>query len=424
MIEKLRDARKDLLTLTLLAALASLCLSAWIAENCRIMKTRAAMLSAAAVIFALLMALLLWSIAKEQKHTPAFRFPLDVIMLTFSVTLFSYFILLLALRFSESEDMAEFIFKGALFFLSYLGFWCYRSTEKKQYFLYAVIYGLSVLASWVLESNAVLIFCSEIMSDITNSAFPPKAVIITIRDFAVPIREAMLLLTIWDNYPRKQDRGSNQQRDMPKAHPAHCDDSTKKRKPRKNWLGDYMAMKEKRLVDLLLILTGGAIALVSCFYLEGDSRWCLVALGCGMILIFLILAIREKPSIPLEAGAPLLDMPPAAKVTEVVLLNEEDQTLAAWPLYGKVSMAIGRDVGENHVDINLSPSAYASTVDVEHAVLNYTGGSWYVEDLGSKNGVSVQSCKDGRKYKLASDQPCKLEAGDIVCIGLARLLIR
>ena len=185
-----------------------------------------------------------------------------------------------------------------------------------------------------------------------------------------------------------------------------------------------MAMKEKRLVDLLLILTGGAIALVSCFYLEGDSRWCLVALGCGMILIFLILAIREKPSIPLEAGAPLLDMPPAAKVTEVVLLNEEDQTLAVWPLYGKVSMAIGRDVGENHVDINLSPSAYASTVDVEHAVLNYTGGSWYVEDLASQNGVSVQSGKDGRKYKLASDQPCKLEAGDIVCIGLARLLIR
>ncbi len=183
-------------------------------------------------------------------------------------------------------------------------------------------------------------------------------------------------------------------------------------------------MEKKRFVDLLLILIGGAIALISYFYLDGDTRWWLVVLGCGMILIFLILAIRERSAIPLQAGAPIFDMPPTAKVTEVLLLNEEDQTLATWPLYGKVSMVIGRDVGENQVDINLMPSTYASTVEVEHAVLNYTGGSWYVEDLGSKNGVSVQSSKDGRKYKLASDQPCKLDAGDIIYIGLARLLIR
>ncbi len=175
---------------------------------------------------------------------------------------------------------------------------------------------------------------------------------------------------------------------------------------------------------MLLILIGGAIALVSYFYLDEEVRWCLIALGCAMILLFLILAVREKPSIPLQAGAPLLDMPPTAKVTEVVLLNEEDQTLATWPLYGKVSMAIGRDVGENQVDINLSSSTYASMVDVEHAVLNYTGGSWYVEDLASQNGVSVQTGQDGRKYKLAPDQPCKLDAGDIIYIGLARLLIR
>ena len=183
-------------------------------------------------------------------------------------------------------------------------------------------------------------------------------------------------------------------------------------------------MKNRRFVDLLLILTGGAIALISYFYLDSYLRWWLVALGCGMILIFLILAIREKPAIPLQAGAPIFDMPPTAKVTEVLLLNEEGQPLTTWPLYGKVSMIIGRDVGENRVDINLMSSTYASMVDVEHAVLNYTGGSWYVEDLGSKNGVSVQSCKDGRKYKLASDQPCKLDAGDIIYIGLARLLIR
>ncbi len=183
-------------------------------------------------------------------------------------------------------------------------------------------------------------------------------------------------------------------------------------------------MKERRLVDLLLILIGGAIALISYFYLEGDIRWWLIAVGCGMVLIFLVSAIREKHRVPLQAGAPILNMPPDSKVTEVLLLNEEDQALATWPLYGKVSMIIGRDVGENQVDINLLSSTYASMVDVVHAVLNYASGSWYVEDLASKNGVSVQSGKDGRKYKLASDQPCKIDAGDIIYIGLARLLIR
>lgn len=183
-------------------------------------------------------------------------------------------------------------------------------------------------------------------------------------------------------------------------------------------------MKRRRLADLLLILTGGAIALISCFYLEGGLRWQLAALGCGMVLVFLVLAICEKPWIPFQAGGPILDRPPAARVTEVLLLNEADQALAAWPLYGKTSMIIGRDVGENQVDINLMSSTYASTVDVEHAVLNYTGGSWYVEDLASQNGVSVQSHKDGRTYKLAPDQPCRLDAGDIIRIGLARLLIR
>jgi len=183
-------------------------------------------------------------------------------------------------------------------------------------------------------------------------------------------------------------------------------------------------MKQRRFIDLLLILTGGAIALVSYFYLDGEVRWWLVVLGCAMILIFLVIAIRERHRAPLQAGAPLLDMLPVARVTEARLLNEEGQTLATWPLYGKVSMVIGRDVGENQVDINLASSTYASMVDVEHAVLNYTGGSWYVEDLASKNGVSVQSSKDGRKYKLAPDQPCKLDTGDIIYIGLARLLIR
>lgn len=183
-------------------------------------------------------------------------------------------------------------------------------------------------------------------------------------------------------------------------------------------------MKLRRVMDLMLVLIGSAIILVSYFYLEGTLRWMMVVVSSILLLIFVICAIRDESRSPLREGAPMRQMPPAAKVTEAVLLNEEDRTLASWTLYGKVSMLIGRDSGENQVDVSLSSSAYASTVDVEHAVLNYTDGTWYVEDLASHNGVSVQSIKDGRKYKLAPFHPCKLDAGDIIHVGLVRLLIR
>ena len=183
-------------------------------------------------------------------------------------------------------------------------------------------------------------------------------------------------------------------------------------------------MKLRRIVDFLLMLVGSAIILVSYFYVDGQLRWIIITVSGTLLLIFLIIAIRDESRVLPRVGAPILHLPPTAKVTEVVLLNEEDQPLATWPLYGKVSMVIGRDVGENQADINLNSSTYASTVDVEHAVLNYTGGTWYVEDLASKNGVSVQTKKDGRKYRLASFQPCKLDSGDIIHVGLVRLLIR
>ena len=108
-------------------------------------------------------------------------------------------------------------------------------------------------------------------------------------------------------------------------------------------------------------------------------------------------------------------------INRLELLNEDDGVTVSWDLYNKTSAVIGKDVRENQVDIDLAASEYASLVDVEHAVLNYADGSWYVEDLGSRNGVSVQKKADGRKYRLSSDQPCKLAPGDIIIIGLSRL---
>ncbi|MFG6368883.1 MAG: FHA domain-containing protein [Lachnospiraceae bacterium] len=114
---------------------------------------------------------------------------------------------------------------------------------------------------------------------------------------------------------------------------------------------------------------------------------------------------------------------PTKTPTELVLLSEEDGRIASWYLYGKNGIVIGRDVGENQVTVNLDHTEYASMIDVEHAVLNFAKDAWYVEDISSKNGVRVQK-SDGRKYKIAYGKPCRLEQGDILFVGLARLQIQ
>ena len=182
----------------------------------------------------------------------------------------------------------------------------------------------------------------------------------------------------------------------------------------------------KRFLELSLVLSGGATGLTALLYTEGAYRWFFTLLGFGVVAFALWLAADgpSKYGGAWLAGAPILPSPARGQITEAVLLGEEDNALATWQLYGKTSVVIGRDVGENQVDINLAGSTGAATIDVEHAVLNYTAGKWYVEDLGSKNGVGVQKRADGRRYSLAHDKPCGLEPGDIIYIGLARLLLR
>ena len=120
--------------------------------------------------------------------------------------------------------------------------------------------------------------------------------------------------------------------------------------------------------------------------------------------------LREKNALGLAPNS----------VTELALLNEENQEIAFWEMYGKTSLVIGLDIGENKVDVNLLNTTYASTVEKEHAVLNYTGDHWFVEDLGSENGVSILKA-DGNKYKLTAMKPCLITKGDIIYISLTKL---
>lgn len=181
----------------------------------------------------------------------------------------------------------------------------------------------------------------------------------------------------------------------------------------------------RRGIDLWIVFVCILAAWIAWRYLEEGSIRTLVMTGGSLgVVFFLLLTFAEKKPGGMEKALQDCAGTRDGMITEAVLLSEEDTELMTWDLYGRTAAVIGRDVKENQVDIDLSQSHYASMVEIEHAVLNFSAGNWYVEDLGSGNGLRVKKAEDGRVYRLAPDTPCRLEAGDCLYVGMNRLLLR
>ncbi|MDE6923803.1 MAG: FHA domain-containing protein, partial [Acetatifactor sp.] len=112
------------------------------------------------------------------------------------------------------------------------------------------------------------------------------------------------------------------------------------------------------------------------------------------------------------------------EISEILLLGEDNNITDTWDIYGKTSIVFGRDEGENQVDVNLKNTDYAGTIDGEHAVMNYSNGCWYIEDLDSENGTRIQRGGKGKKYKVSSREPCRVGQGDVIYLGLAPIRIQ
>ena len=177
----------------------------------------------------------------------------------------------------------------------------------------------------------------------------------------------------------------------------------------------------RKAVNLLISLMSLIVAIISYLYKDGQIQIMLCTLGGVMFLIFLFQFSKKENEIGKKELVDInMETPNLSQITEIALLNEEDAPITYWQMYEKTSLIIGVDTGENHVDVNLLNTTYASTIDVEHALLNYSGGNWYIEDNASENGISVVK-SDRKRYKLNNSKPCLVEKGDIIYISLAKL---
>lgn len=174
-----------------------------------------------------------------------------------------------------------------------------------------------------------------------------------------------------------------------------------------------------RGIDGLIALFSLMIFIIAFGYKIGFERIILCGISIGVFVFFIVKFFGcEKTNIAPKSDVKMDII--SENITELVLLNDIDEPIGHWEMYGKISLVIGIDTGENNVNVNLMNTIYASMIEKEHAVLNYSSGKWYIEDLASQNGVALIK-SDGKKYKLTSLKPCLVEKGDIIFIGLTRL---
>ena len=180
-------------------------------------------------------------------------------------------------------------------------------------------------------------------------------------------------------------------------------------------------MNGKRLADIMVCSFSVAIMVLSyCYVEQATVRMALYTVAGILFCLFFILAIVDAN----RKGRPRRrrgrKRHSQGGIHALVLLDEENRAISEWNIAGKTSLLIGRDTRREDVDINLANTAFGGLVDRQHAVLNYTAGQWYIEDLDSTNGIRIQK-PDGRIYEVSKTQPCQVEKGDILFIGLTKL---
>lgn len=181
--------------------------------------------------------------------------------------------------------------------------------------------------------------------------------------------------------------------------------------------------RTKVILDILIIICGAGLA---CCILKEIRTWrispvllLVVVIGMAWVL-YDIFFLRHRGKTEVSLSGP--EVFHNQGIQRVILLDEEGKPVKSWDLQGKVSQIIGKAGQDQELDIDLSDCEYSSFIDFQHAVLNFCLDQWYIEDLGSQNGVKIRKVEDGECYRVIH-RPCKVVAGDILYIANTKLLL-
>lgn len=181
------------------------------------------------------------------------------------------------------------------------------------------------------------------------------------------------------------------------------------------------------IIDNLIWAAIGALVVVVLYL---DAGVVMKAVFIGIIVVFAAFYmwfVYYKATNEMVMATPVKETKQTddrGKVHRLCLLNDEHQVLKQWELAGKAGVVIGKNTASNQVDIDLGDTALSALISEEHAVLNYTSNSWFIEDFDSEQGTAVQKFLETDIQYLNKSEPKKLEAGDLIYIGKSILQVK
>lgn len=110
-------------------------------------------------------------------------------------------------------------------------------------------------------------------------------------------------------------------------------------------------------------------------------------------------------------------------IKEIELLNQEGAVVASWKIYSLTSVVIGKSTKDQPVLVDLTGSTNQDDVTDSQAVLNYSNGKWFIEDLYSKKGTNVHKKNHKEVHLDGTSEPVLVEKGDMIRIGEVILVL-
>ena len=87
-------------------------------------------------------------------------------------------------------------------------------------------------------------------------------------------------------------------------------------------------------------------------------------------------------------------------------------------------LLIGKSTPANLVNIDFTDSAYAGSIEEEHASLVRYGTYWYVCAKADNGMVGLRQKGGDTVYKLRRDIPYRIQCGDIIYISYEKIIIQ
>ncbi|NBH33647.1 hypothetical protein D3Z58_08790 [Clostridiaceae bacterium] len=109
---------------------------------------------------------------------------------------------------------------------------------------------------------------------------------------------------------------------------------------------------------------------------------------------------------------------------KAVVLDGQGGIRDAYELGKQRELLIGKSTPANLVNIDFTDSAYASSIQEEHASLIRYGSYWYVCAKAENGMVGLRQKGGDTVYKLRRNIPYRIQCGDMIYISYEKIIIQ